>query len=117
VVLEDDQFIVERILSYKVDRPNGWKKRIPQYLVKWEGYPDNKNSWVHNISEEPVKAYTATAEQILKKHRVRLGRRKKLVTQYLVRWGGYPDDQNIWLNEDHTHENLIEAYRNAATAA
>jgi hypothetical protein len=117
VVLENDEFIVERILSHKVDRPEGWKKRIPQYLVKWEGYPDNKNSWVHDIGEEPVKAYTATAEQILKKRRVRLGRRKKLVTQYLVRWGGYPDDQKIWLNEDRTHENLIEAYRSAATTA
>jgi hypothetical protein len=117
VILEDDQYIVERILSHYVDRPKGYKKGITQYLVKWEGYPDEENSLVNEIHEDLIKAYTATAEKLLRKRSVRLGRRKNRVTQYLVKWGGYLDDQNIWLNEDHIHEDLIDAYRGATTTA
>jgi hypothetical protein len=116
VILGDDQFIVERILSHKVSRPKGCKKGITQYLVKWEGYPDEANSFVDEIHEDLVKAYTATAEQLLRKRIVRLGRRKKSVTQYLVKWGGPPNDQSIWLNEDNIHEDLIEAYSATTTA-
>ncbi|KAF4627340.1 hypothetical protein G7Y89_g10811 [Cudoniella acicularis] len=76
----DDQYIVERILSHKVNRPKGSKKGITQYLVKWEGYLDEENSLVDKIHEDLVRAYTATAEQLLRKRSVRLGRQKKMVT-------------------------------------
>jgi hypothetical protein len=117
LIPEDDQYIVERILSHKVNRPKGRKKEITQYLVKWEGYPDEENCLVDEIHEDLVKAYTATAEQLLRKRSVWLGKRKKNVTQYLVQWRGYPNDQSIWINEDNIHEDLIEAYRSAATTA
>jgi hypothetical protein len=38
------------------------------------------------------------------------GRRKKMITQYWVKWKGYPDD-NSWVNEADIHEDLIKAYR------
>jgi hypothetical protein len=79
VILGDDEFIVERILSHKVSRPKGYKKGT-QYLVKWEGYPDEDNSFVDEIHEDHIKAYTAIAERLLRKRIVRLGRRKKSVT-------------------------------------
>ena len=84
VVPEDNQYIVERILSHKVNHKGG-KKAITHYLVKWEGYPDEENSLVDEIYEDLIKAYTTTAEQLLRKRSVRLGRRKKIVTQYLVK--------------------------------
>jgi Chromo (CHRromatin Organisation MOdifier) domain len=108
-VLRSDQYTVEQILSEKVDRPKGCKKEISQYLVKWEGYPDDANSFVIEIHEDLIKAYTATAEQLLSERSVRLGRRKKMVTQYRVKWGGYLDDQKIWLNEDHIDQDIVKA--------
>ena len=38
-------------------------------------------------------------------------------TQYLVKWGGYLDDQSAWINEDNIHEDLMEAYHSATTTA
>lgn len=38
------------------------------------------------------------------------GRRKKMVTQYWVKWKGYPEDDNTWVNEADMHEDLIKAY-------
>jgi hypothetical protein len=38
------------------------------------------------------------------------GRRKKMVTQYWVRWAGYPEDQNSWVNEADLSDDHIEPY-------
>ena len=38
------------------------------------------------------------------------GRRKKMITQYWVKWKGYPEDDNSWVNEADIHDDLIEAY-------
>ena len=38
------------------------------------------------------------------------GRRKKTITQYWVKWKGYPEDDNSWVNEADMHEDLIKAY-------
>ncbi|KAH8650228.1 hypothetical protein BGZ60DRAFT_194297 [Tricladium varicosporioides] len=38
------------------------------------------------------------------------GRRKKMITQYWVKWKGYPEDDNSWVNEADIHEDLIKAY-------
>jgi len=38
--IEEDEFVVEKILSMKYDKQG---KRI--VLIKWKGYPDTENSW------------------------------------------------------------------------
>lgn len=38
------------------------------------------------------------------------GRRKKMITQYWVKWKGYPKDDNSWVNEADIHDDLIKAY-------
>ncbi|KUJ09509.1 uncharacterized protein LY89DRAFT_290074 [Mollisia scopiformis] len=38
------------------------------------------------------------------------GRRKKMITQYWVKWKGYPEDDNSWVNEADMHGDLIKAY-------
>ena len=45
------------------------------------------------------------------------GRRKKMITQYWVKWKGYPEDDNSWVDEADIHEDLIEAYRAVQTSA
>lgn len=42
------------------------------------------------------------------------GRRKKMITQYWVKWKGYPEDDNSWVNEADIHDDLIKAYRERA---
>ncbi|TVY12769.1 hypothetical protein LARI1_G009008 [Lachnellula arida] len=38
------------------------------------------------------------------------GRRKKMITQYWVKWKGYPKDDNSWVNKADIHKDLIKAY-------
>jgi hypothetical protein len=45
------------------------------------------------------------------------GTRKKMITQYWVKWKGYPEDDNSWVNEADMHEDLIQAYREVQTSA
>jgi hypothetical protein len=41
--------------------------------------------------------------------RVRRIRRRKVV-QYLVKWKGYPEEENTWADEADIHEDLIRDY-------
>jgi hypothetical protein len=47
-------------------------------------------------------------ERLVRK-RVRTVRRHKIV-QYLVKWEGYPDDENTWEDEIDIHGDLIKAF-------
>ena len=38
------------------------------------------------------------------------GRRKKIITQYRVKWRGYPEDDNSWVNEADIHDDVIKVY-------
>ena len=55
---DDGQFIVERLVRKRVRRVGRCKK--VQYLVKWEGYPHNENTWEDetDIHEDLIKALT-----------------------------------------------------------
>ena len=50
---EDNQYIVEAILDYRIDR----RKR--EFLLHWEGYLDIEDSWVKEVDIDPevVKVY------------------------------------------------------------
>jgi len=37
------------------------------------------------------------------------GRRRRKIIQYFVKWQGYPDEDNTWLDEEDIHEDLIAA--------
>jgi chromodomain-containing protein len=58
VVPEDNQYTVERLLRRRVRRINGHRRKVTQYLVKWEGYP-NEHINVADIHEDIIKAYAA----------------------------------------------------------
>jgi hypothetical protein len=40
-----------------------------------------------------------------------------MITQYWVKWKGYPEADNSWVNEADMHEDLIKAYRAVQTSA
>jgi len=58
-----------------------------------------------------------TVERLLGRQVVsrRKGRRKRMVPQYWVKWQGWSDEYNEWVDENDIHKDLIAAY-NSATA-
>lgn len=57
IKLEDDQFLVERLLGKRVRRVR--RHKVVQYLVKWKGYTEEENTWedVVSIHEGLIKKY------------------------------------------------------------
>lgn len=59
--LEDDQYIVERLLGKRVHRIR--RRKVVQYFVKWKGYAEEENTWVDkaNIHKDLVKEYESVS--------------------------------------------------------
>ena len=55
--LDDDQFLVESLLSKRVRRVR--RRKVIQYLVKWIGYSEEENSWEDeaDIHEDLIRDY------------------------------------------------------------
>jgi hypothetical protein len=54
-------------------------------------------------------------ERLLEK-RVRRVKRRKVV-QYLVKWKGYPEEENTWADEMDIHEDIIKEHESASVLA
>ena len=52
--------------------------------------------------------YQFIIERLVRK-RVRAVRRRKII-QYLVKWKGYPEDENTWEDETDIHNDLTKAF-------
>lgn len=40
IIITEEYFIVEQVLNHR-----GTTRHKIQFFIKWQGYPDNKNSW------------------------------------------------------------------------
>lgn len=61
VELDDDQFLVERLLGKRVRRVR--KRKVVQYLVKWKGYSEEENTWADetDIHDDLIEEYESAS--------------------------------------------------------
>ncbi|ELR03564.1 hypothetical protein GMDG_06222 [Pseudogymnoascus destructans 20631-21] len=96
---------VEALLAKSTVRNVVW------YLVKWEGFGDDKNTWQEqdDISLDLVDNFEASYQgnfgvELLKKRE----RRGKI--EYFVKWKGRPSGENSWEKEDTIHSERIKEF-------
>jgi len=124
--VEEDVYNVEALIE----------KKGSKYLVKWENYPSDQNTWEpkSSISEFIVKYYEAdltklgtpapseaqqvngieeveedefVVEKILEK---RIGKKGK--TEYLIKWKNYNEEDNTWEPASNIdgYKNIVDAF-------
>ncbi|KAJ9519372.1 hypothetical protein QJQ45_023170 [Haematococcus lacustris] len=83
-------YIVERVLDHRLvntgkrkgkDKKSEPKKPRLEFLVKWQGYGDEHNTW------EPRSQLTG-CQELLRQYAEEL--------EFLVKWQGYGDEHNTW---------------------
>ncbi|KAK7422763.1 hypothetical protein QQZ08_009388 [Neonectria magnoliae] len=106
---DEDIWEVDRLLAK-------WTQgRQALYLVKWNGFSDNANSWQRrdDINDELVSKFDASFSddggnhegvELLKK-RMRRGK-----TEYLVRWKGRPLGDNSWEKESTISRRRVQEF-------
>lgn len=65
----DEVYVVEHIIGHR------GKKSNRRYLVKWEGYEETKNSWVHRRDFSDKATYQQYEQQLIKESAVREARK------------------------------------------
>jgi len=112
IFLDDEEECQVETLLAKRRRDNAtW------YLVKWEGFPHEENTWQkpNDISSELVTAFEATYKyqgnhlgvmQLLKK---RVWRKR---VEYWVQWMGRPESDNSWQGETTLSRERIMEFEN-----
>ena len=96
---------VEALLAKSTVRNVVW------YLVKWEGFGDDKNTWQeqNDISSDLVDNFEASYQgnfgvELLKK------RERRGKVEYFVKWKGRPTGENSWEKEDTIHSERIKEF-------
>ncbi|KFY28425.1 hypothetical protein V493_02941 [Pseudogymnoascus sp. VKM F-4281 (FW-2241)] len=81
------------------------------YLVKWEGFGDDENTWQEqdDISSDLVDNFEASYQgnfgvKLLKK------RERRGKTEYFVKWKGRPSGENSWEKKDTIHSERIREF-------
>ena len=82
------------------------------YLVKWEAFGDDKNTWQErdDISSDLIDDFEASYQgnfagvELLKKRE----RRGKI--EYFVKWKGRPAGENSWEKENSIHSERIKEF-------
>ena len=101
-------------------QPNRCKDHIVGAPKTEKQYPEPpSSSSLQAIHEEKVDAELDDdqyfVERLLRKRVRRIKKRK--VVQYLVKWKGYPEEENTWVNDMDVHEDIIKEYENTSFSA
>jgi hypothetical protein len=101
----DETRVVKALLAKSTVRNVVW------YLVKWEGFGDDKNTWQEqdDIGSDLVDNFEARYQgnfgvKLLKK------RERRGKNEYFVKWKGRPTGENSWEKEDTIHTERIEEF-------
>ena len=106
-------FVVEKVISpvaYRLTLPNNWRIHNVFHASLLSPY---KETLTHgpNFSRPPPDLIDGEEEQEIERilsHRY-TGRAKRL--QYLIKWKGFPESDNEWVDPDHMHAtDLVRAY-------
>jgi hypothetical protein len=95
-----------------------WPKKdgTVRYLIKWEGFPHNKNTWEppENVSDYDIQSFKATytGNQLVEVLKEREGSH---TTEYYVRWTAQwdrtrPARKWAWLEEHHVSKDKVAEY-------
>ncbi|KFY66805.1 hypothetical protein V497_00688 [Pseudogymnoascus sp. VKM F-4516 (FW-969)] len=86
-------------------------RNVVLYLVKWEGFGDDENTWQEqdDISSDLVDNFEASYQgnfgvELLKK------RERRGEIEYFVKWKGRPTGENSWEKEDTIHFERIKEF-------
>jgi hypothetical protein len=116
--LPEDFYNVERILDR---RGRGTYK---EYLVKWEGFSSDENSWVPMddfADPQMTRDYERHRKKRLEKkplhglfvvEAILSHRDDRGIREYLVEWEGYPVSENSWVEEeDFKNKKIVDKYK------
>jgi hypothetical protein len=107
---ENNIHTMELILAKWSERK---KKRLHVwYLLKWEGYPNNKNLWARKANIDPIMVdhYNSSYKRNhlgVKLVNDRIQRGKK---EYEIKWLRRPASENSWLKKDDISTEKIKEY-------
>ncbi|KFY31613.1 hypothetical protein V493_00962 [Pseudogymnoascus sp. VKM F-4281 (FW-2241)] len=86
-------------------------RNVVLYLVKWEGFGDDENTWQEqdDISSDLVDNFEASYQgnfgvELLKK------RERRGKVEYFVKWKGRPTGENSWEKEDTIYSERIREF-------
>ncbi|OCL02921.1 hypothetical protein AOQ84DRAFT_303776 [Glonium stellatum] len=100
--------------AYELDLPSRWKIHPVISVEQLEPAPPDHDPFDRPIDDHPAAIFTDEpqyrVERLLDRRARRYGRSKEK-TQYLVKWLGYGQEENTWVNEEDIHEDLIKEYR------
>merc|ERR1712150_95844 len=119
--VDDMEFSVEKIIDKRIGASG-----TPEYFVKWKGYGDDDNTWEEGLSLNSPHLISDFEKRLNKRHesvevepvndefvveKVMDKRTQGGVTEYLVKWKGYGDEDNTWEDgNDLNCKDLISAY-------
>lgn len=113
---------ISRVISsvaYELILPPSMHIHPVFHVSKLKSYIDGQLSFPHRphpVSRPPPDVLPDGIEEyevecILNKRTIRVGRSSRPVTQYLIKWKGYPDHESTWeplANLDHAQEAIRE---------